>query len=560
MASKQRITRQLSGRGISPGLALGNAFVYRDILYRDQEQYEIVEAEIEGEHARFDTALQDVLGELKLAATRIEQDSDEGLADIFRSHGAMLSDPALHGDIKREIEIELINPEQAVKRVFRRWERKFLAMEDERLSQRSDDIADLARRLLRSLAGVEAHTLENMPAGSILVARRLLPSDTVFLNRRSTAGVVVELGGPLSHAAVLTRELGVPAVSQVSDVLSYVLPGDTLLVDGTDGGIILNPDQDTEDDFRAKVARQRTARIISRDRAHTPAKTRDGLTVEVLANVGCDEDVERAAENGADGIGLYRIEHIYLSRQTPPSEQELLDRLRRSLQAAKDKTVTIRLLDAGGDKELPFVNLRVGPNPFLGRRGVRLLFDYPELMAVQFRALLRLTEYHDVHVLVPMITLSEEMARTRKLFEDTAREIGIKPLAPLGAMIETPAAALCTREIVKHADFLSIGTNDLTQYTMAAGRENPLVSDYFIDDHPAMRRLLRMIRTDTGNVPVSICGELASRKEGVRIAIECGIRCLSVSPPLIPGVKDAIRETCVGEHDTIQDPRTGQSN
>ena len=349
MYGDQNAMRQLSGLGISPGLAAGKAFVYRDILYRDHESYDISRSQIEDEDARFDKALRNVLQDLEHAAERIDTETDEGLADIFRAHQAMLSDTSLHGEIRDEVKTELVTVEQAVKRVFRRWERKFKEMENEQFRQRSEDMADLGRRLLRSLAGVSAHTLEDMPAGSILVAKRLLPSDTVFLNRQSTAGVVVELGGPLSHAALLTRELGVPAVSQVSDLVSTITPGETILVDGNDGAVIVKPDEDTDKCFRREIEKQRAMSVTVRKRADGPATTKDGVTVEVFANVGGEEDIERAVENGADGIGLYRIEHVYLSRQSPPSEGELLKYLQRALKAAKGKSVTVRLLDAGGD-------------------------------------------------------------------------------------------------------------------------------------------------------------------------------------------------------------------
>ena len=262
-----------------------------------------------------------------------------------------------------------------------------------------------------------------------------------------------------------------------------------------------------------------------------------------MANVGCGEDVTAAAENGADGVGLYRIEQFYLSRTTPPSVPELLEELRGSLAPLHGKPITVRLLDLGADKPVPFVQFPSEDDPFLGRRGVRLLLKYPDLLDTQLRALLEFARDHDVRILVPMVTLAGDMAQIRRRLLEIADGAGIDKLPPLGAMIETPAAALSVAEIIQHADFLSIGTNDLTQYTMAAGRENPLVNAYFVENHPAVLRLMRIVCEEAGEVPVTVCGELAADLDSISILLKLGLRSFSVAAPLVPGVKGAIRQT-----------------
>jgi len=543
--------RKLQGRSISHGLAAGKAFVYRDILYRDHERYDILNAEIEEEYARFQDAIRQVLRDLRSTAQEIETEVDGAVADIFRVQEAMLLDPVLLKDVREELDTERVNAEQAVKRVFRRWEHKFRNAQEDTPGQPADDIADLGRRLLRRLIGIHAHTLEDLAPASVVVARRLLPSDTVFLSRLSTEAAVLEFAGPLSHAALLTRELGVPAVSEISGLLDRVVTGDRLLVDGNSGAVIVNPDEETAARFETELAKQHAAGLEARKRRHEAAKTADGIVIDVSANVSCREDVESAVANGAEGIGLYRIEGAYLSRLSPPSEDEILGQLEHALEPMKGKSIVLRLLDAGADKELPFMSLPSEPDPFLGRRGVRLLLAYPELLTPQLHALLRLSQTCPVRILVPMVTLAGEMVRIRQALKEASHKLAIGSIPPLGAMIETPAAALCAAEIASHADFLSIGTNDLTQYTMAAGRENPSVGEYFLDEHPAVWRLIQMVIEDAGETPVSICGELAGSSTGVELAAKSGIRALSVSPPLIPGVKDAIREMHVGKHDTI---------
>lgn len=536
---------KISGCAIASGLAIGKAFIYQDIFQRNHELYDITKHEVDDEYLRIDQAIKVVIDDLGLTADRIEKELEKDLADIFQVQKAILHDPQLLKEIKKELCIELVNSEQIIKRVFHRWERKFREMENEKFKQRADDVVDIGRRLLRELSGINAHILEDVPEGSILVAKRLLPSDTVFLSRKTTVGSVVEFGGDGSHAALLTREMGVPAVSGIPNLLKHVFQKDVLLVDGFSGSVIVNPDEKTENDFKNRIKQLDISCEKQLEHCFETAKTLDGLTIQVFANVGCREDVQHAIKNGADGVGLYRLEQFYLSRKNPPSEDELFEEIRQSLLPLEDKPATIRLLDAGADKEISFLKMPFEQNPFLGRRGVRLLLEYPDLAISQIRALLRLSKEFNIGVLVPMVTLSKEMYKMRKLMVIAANDLGIDKLPLLGAMIETPAAALCAKEISEHADFLSIGTNDLTQYTMVAGRENPLVSDYFIDEHPAVQKMLRIVMRDIGETPVAVCGELAGKLNAISMLLEIGVRTLSVAPPLVPKVKEIIKQTSI---------------
>ena len=541
MTNDPKTNKPLAGRGISPGLAKGEAFVFREPLESDDVLYEIQHTDIEREREKVQRAFETVLRDLAAAVKRVERDMDAKLADIFRAHDSMLRDPLLLKKVHTEVESELVNVEEAVKRVFRRIERKFGEAAEQRIQQRSEDVRDLGRPILRALAGVVSHPLEKIPRDSILVAKHLLPSDTVHLSRQSAAGVVVESAGAGSHAALLTRELGIPMVAQIAGVLDEIENGDTVLVDGLRGAVVVSPDEDTGKEFALRIDSYHSDVAKAKAVCREPATTSDGVSVTVMANVGDLEDVEFAAENGADGIGLYRVDQIYLSRNEPPSEEELYEAILKSLDPLPDKPVTIRLLDVGGDKRLSYMSHRHEENPFLGRRGVRLLLDYPELTAAQLKVCLRLSRNREIRVLVPMITLAEEMGKIKGMYLQAAKEAGIESLAPLGAMLETPAAALSVKEIAQHADFFSIGTNDLTQYTLAAGRENPRVADYFIETHPVIMRLLEIIVTDAGDTPLEICGELAGYPDAIPSLVQRGIRALSVAPPLVPFVKQAVR-------------------
>jgi phosphoenolpyruvate-protein phosphotransferase len=484
-----------------------------------------------------------VAEDLRVSARRIESDTNTKLADIFGAHQAMLEDPSLREEIHNLISEELINASRAVAKVFRAWERRFRELPEDIHRRAADDVADLGRRLLREMAGVKTTALEKIPAGRVLVARRLLPSDTVALPRRTVAGIVLEFGGQGSHAALFAEAMGIPTVGQVPRVLEQIAPDTLLVVDGTRGEVMTDPAPSTQMRYTAEIvtANADVARVMHT--AAQPARTRDGVRVNVMANVGCREDISAAAENGADGVGLYRLEQFYLACKWPPTAAQLLGELTEAFAPMKGKPVTIRLLDLGGDKPLPFLKLPSEDNPFLGQRGVRLLLEYPELLESQLNALLQFTAEHDVRILVPMVTVAQDMIRVRSLLASVAlKRGGDGNLPPMGAMIETPAAALCVQDITPHADFLSIGTNDLTQYTMAACRENPLVNDYFTEDHPAVLRLVRFTAEDSGGVPVAVCGELARRAELIPTLLRLGIRHLSVAPRLVPGIKESVRQ------------------
>lgn len=267
----------------------------------------------------------------------------------------------------------------------------------------------------------------------------------MFLSRQSTVAVVVESGGPGSHAALLTRALGIPAVGQIPDILRHIHSEDIVLVDGSQGAVIVSPDSDTRTSFEHRMTDYQVHVANAKIHCHEVAKTLDGTNIEVMANITCREDAEQALENGADGIGLYRIESFYLSQKIFPSEQELVDEIEQTLMPVQEKLITIRLLDVGGDKELPFLNLPYEENPFLGRRGIRLLLEYPDLLDTQIKVIMRLSRMFNIHILIPMVTLVDDMERVQDRFYKAATTMGIDTLPLLGAMIETPAACSAVR-------------------------------------------------------------------------------------------------------------------
>lgn len=533
----------MAGQVTSPGLVIGKAFVYRNHPEAMSPPRTIKYHQIEEELSDVERAVKIVREDLKISAQRIEAQTGPKLAAIFDAHEEMLQDPSLRREIRDEVEGTLIDASQALARVFLRWEEKFRASGQETLLERADDLVDLQGRLLREIAGVKTTALEKMPLGRILVARRLFPSDTVALPRRAVLGIILEFGGPGSHAALLARALGIPTVAQIAKATEQIADEQEVIVDAFAGEVILSPDEDTKLHYKECIRVSQEETLQSKHLSLEPVRTTDGREIAVMANVGCGEDVISAADNGADGVGLYRIEQFYLARNTPPSVPELLAELREALAPMQGKRITIRLLDLGADKPVPFVHFPSEDDPFLGRRGVRLLLKYPDLLDTQLKALLELADGHDIHILVPMVTVAEDMAQVRRRLLEIAATAGRDKLPPLGAMIETPAAALCVGEILQQADFLSIGTNDLTQFTMAAGRENPLVNEYFVENHPAVLRLLGIVLDEAGQTPVTLCGELAADPGSIPGLLKLGLRGLSVAPPLVPSTKQAVRRS-----------------
>jgi phosphoenolpyruvate-protein phosphotransferase len=537
-----KMTTTLTGKMLSPGLGEGQIFFYRDVMSRFDEFYDIDDTQTEPELRHLNRALARIEHDLSLLAVRVEKEIDSELSGVFHAHLAMVQDSSLKAEIEKEIKNELVSAGSAVRTVFRRWERRFRSMESEVAKHKSDDMRDLARRLVSALAGVHGHALENLPRGCVLIANRLLPSDTVFLARNVAAAVLLEAGAKSSHAALFAREIGLPCLTGLTGLLDNVSDGSYAVVDADGAQAIINPTAEQRKAFRVKAEQRMRENEKVRARAQEPAVTLDGIKIPVFANVGDAEDTRIAIENGADGVGLYRLEQTYLGRQQPPSLTELVEEMQKTLQPAKGLPVYVRLLDVGADKPLPFLEMPRENNPSLGQRGIRFLLNYPDLLHTQLDALLQISSDYDLHILVPMVTLPSDMAAVREALKDAASRTKSSDVPKLGAMIETPAAALAAPEILKYAEFASFGTNDLTQYSFAADRENAAVGGYFDDTHGVIFRLISMVHADVPDVPLSVCGELAGRAEATSRLVASGITSLSVVPPAIPALKEAVRK------------------
>ena len=550
--STKALTVIIQGTPISPGLAQGLIHVHHGLLGPVDAPVDIEQHDVKEEFSRLDTATSRISDDLSILATRVEQEIDSRLAAVFGTHQLMLNDSSLREELRKEIVDNLVNASTAVKAVFLRWEKRFLLMESQIAREKGDDMRDISIRLRNALAGITIHPLEEIPDGCVLATTRLLPSDTVFLAGRSTAAVLLEYGSTGSHAALFAREMGLPCISGFPRLLGTVPHGALALVDADTGIVTIRPREKQKVIFRKKVDDKEQKYELARSRALTPAITKDGVTMFVLANVGCSDDTEKAMLNGAGGVGLFRLEQAYLGRMVPPDVDELVREMRATLEAARGCPVYVRLLDLGSDKPLPFTGFLAETNPALGRRGIRFLREHPELLNTQLRAVLELASEFDVRILVPMVTLPDDVSVVREQLIQLCSRLRISSPPKLGAMIETPAAALAAQEIVKHADFLSFGTNDLTQFAFAADRENAAVERYYRDASEVIFRLLQLTHDDVPDVPLSLCGELAGRPEHIPRLLQCGIRTFSIAAPLIPIIKETIRNSwCSAPPDTL---------
>ncbi len=549
--SEKGLTVIIQGTPISPGLAQGLIHVHHGLLGPVDAPVDIEQHNVNEEFSRLDTATSRISDDLSALATRVEQEIDSRLAKVFGTHQVVLNDSSLREELQKEIVDNLVNASTAVKTVFLRWEKRFLLMESQIARDKGDDMRDISIRLRNALAGITVNPLEEIPDGCVLATTRLLPSDTVFLAGRSTSAVLLEYGSTGSHAALFAREMGLPCISGFPRLLGTVPHGALALVDADTGIVTIRPREKQKVIFRKKVADKEHEYQLAHSHALRPAITKDAVTISVLANVGCSDDTEKAMLNGAGGVGLYRLEQAYLGRVVPPDTEELVREMRQTLEAARGNPVYVRLLDVGSDKPLPFTGFLAETNPALGRRGIRFLREYPELLQTQLRAVLELSREFDVRVVVPMVTLPDDVSEVKDQLTQLCSELRIASPPELGAMIETPAAALAAQEIVRHADFLSFGTNDLTQFVFAADRENAAVERYYRDASEVIFRLLRLTHDDVPDVPLSLCGELAGRPEHIPRLLRCGIRTLSIAASLIPIIKETIRNSwCSAPPDT----------
>jgi phosphotransferase system enzyme I (PtsI) len=537
--------KKLNGVAASRGICIGPAFQFLHTeLNIDKKEINDSEAEI----VRLNAALKSAKDQIDVIYKKALTEASEADAEIFQAHKMILDDPELISAIKTRIQDEKINSEYAVAETAKLFAATMAAMEDEYFAARATDIMDVANRLLRVLMNVAESPTEGLKEPSIILADDLTPSDTVLLDKSKVLGFCIAQGSATSHTAILARGLGLPAVAGAGMEVMQVLTGTFLIVDGTNGVVIIEPDQTTEKQYRQRMETSQNIQTEALKFAHASANTKDGVEVEVVANIGNVEDAKFAIENGAEGVGLLRTEFLYLERNALPTEEEQYQAYKAILDVFGVNPVVLRTLDVGGDKEIPYLHLDKEMNPFLRERALRLCLNRPDIFKPQLRAALRAGVGHNLKIMFPMVATLSCVRAAMVVVNECKAELKKEGIpfaddAEIGIMVEIPSAAVIADQLAKEVDFFSIGTNDLSQYTMAADRTNPKVAELSNAFQPAVLRLIKMV-IDAAHAEhkwVGMCGELAGEPLAAPILIGLGLDEFSMSPPFIPLVKQIIR-------------------
>ncbi len=538
------------GIGVSPGVVVGVVHRVESVLGSLEQEALEDPGQVPAEVERFDQAVAESASELETFVQKVSQELGDNAAEIFKGHLQILNDPALLSKVHELIETKHLTALAALQAVMQSYAAQFARIEQDFFRERMSDVRDVILRigshLTRKPAGPHdaAGDCRNGEESVILVAHEILPSQAMSLGELPIAGIVTEVGGSTSHAAILARSRGIPAVSGVDGVMADVGNGDLMIVDGRDGMVILRPDQEATAAYR-KVQREffdiKDRLVANRD---LPALSADGTRVELLANINNLADAQASQTVGATGVGLFRTEYLFLTHLDVPGEEEQYEYYRRIILNSPNQTVTIRTLDLGGDKTVPYLGRRSEPNPFMGWRSTRIFFENAKLFITQIRAILRASRHGRVSILFPMITTLEELLHVNTLVKETRDNLRREGVAfgadvKTGVMVEVPAAAICIDAILRETDFISIGSNDLIQYLVAADRDNPKVAHLCEPLNPAIFRLLHTVlsacqRTGT---PVTLCGEMAGQPRSVLVLFGMGLRRFSMSPAFIPTIK-----------------------
>jgi len=550
------------GIGVSPGVVIGKAYCIHEIFVNPKTR-RLAEDKIFAELRRFELARERTASDLNALYQKVATQVGPEQAVIFRAHESILRDPAFTAKVRARIVDHREAAPMALDHVLGSYTALFARMDDEYLRDRLVDVRDVIIRLSGHLSPVLLSPDPDESSGPlILVASELLPSQVVALGKRDVAGIVTQSGGQTSHAAILARSRGVPAVSGVEGILRSVKNGDTLVVDGRTGCVIINPDAETESAYRKLQREFIHLKDVLAENRDLPAITADGHPVELLANINSVEDARASAALGATGVGLFRTEYLFLTHPDVPDEEEQLATYRAIIHESPNHRVTIRTLDLGGDKTIPYLGHDREANPFMGWRSIRLSFEHPQFFTAQIRAIVRSAirndgEAADVRIMFPMITTLEEIRRVRAIVHRVLRGLeadGERIVRlPIGLMLEVPAAAIMIESMLEVVDFVSIGSNDLVQYLMAADRDNPKVSHLCQPLSPPVLNVLNNVITacNKAGKPVTLCGEMAGQPRAFVLLLGMGLRSFSMSPAFIPLIKDLTSHVTVKDAEAI---------
>ncbi len=546
------------GTNASAGIGIGKAAVIKEVeMVIRPDKVASVETEVQ----RFRGALADTVAQTTVLRDDLATKVGEKEAEIMNGHLMLLADPMLTGEIEEAIKRDSICSEYAIETTCTTYADMFASMDDELMQQRATDMRDIKTRMQQVLQGIKPVDIASLPEGSVIVAKDLTPSMTAGINPANVTGIVTELGGKTSHSAILARALEIPAVVAVSNVLDHIKDGDSIVLDGSEGVVIVNPTNIEMEVYAAKrnaflQEKKELERYIG-----MPTMTKDGEHIELVANIGNPDDVAKVLQYDGEGVGLFRTEFLFMDRNSMPTEEEQFEAYKKVAVGLSGKPVIIRTLDIGGDKEIPYMGLAKDENPFLGYRAIRLCLDRKEdIYRPQLRALLRASHFGQIKIMIPMITCLEEIREAKALIEEIKGELDAEGIAynkdiQVGIMVETAAASLMADVFAGEVDFFSIGTNDLTQYTMSVDRGNEKISYLYSTFNPAVLRSIRNIITcgREAGIMVGMCGEAASDPMMIPLLLAFGLNEFSMSASAILKSRKMITEYSREELQAVAD-------
>ncbi|MFM8379559.1 MAG: phosphoenolpyruvate--protein phosphotransferase [Planctomycetia bacterium] len=543
---------KLQGIAVSPGVTIGEALVLDSEGFRIPRRF-VERSAVDTELERLKNAVSETAREIERNRDAIRAELGEQYAAIFDAHLAMLHDDRLQGELTSAVRDRNWWPEYAVSRTLRRYAKVFQSL-DNHISQRAHDIYDIEKSLLRNLLGQRRETLAAISQPVIVLAHNLTPSETANLDRRFVKGFATELGGPGSHTAIVAEGLEIPAVVGLGPFLADVSGGEPVILDGHQGVVILQPDEETIARYKAELEAARTAAARLDTLRDVPAETTDGVRIQLTGNIEFPSEAEQCLSRGCDGIGLYRTEFLYLTSRQEPTEEDHFAAYSAVARSMQGKPIVIRTLDLGADKMLTERTPEEERNPCLGLRSIRLSLRQLPMFRTQLRAILRASALGDVRVLFPLVSTIVELRQARLVLADVMEDlaehgIAFNPKMPVGMMVETPAAVMMLDAFIKEVDFVSIGTNDLIQYTLAVDRGNKEVADLYNACDPAVLRLLSRsldVAREAG-VPANVCGQMSGSVMYTQLLLGLGLRQLSVPASAIPEVKQACRSVSVAD-------------
>lgn len=552
------------------GVGIGTAFVVPEPVKRAIQQHRIKIDQLNKGWTRFENAVQAVTLDLTdhLDSLSETDEQDKIQKEVFETYILMLGDPVFLKEVKTFYESEQYNIEYAVQFKSEEYANRLRNAGNDYLAERAKDITDVFGMVLDEMLDIHPFDISRVPDGSVIVAKTLSSADTIILSKRKICGLALTEGGVSSHVVILARNYGIPTVVGLEDIIKKIKTGETLIVDGKDAEILQNPDKTTIADYKAKIRAEQQHKLALRAFLDKPAVTKDGTLFHLMANIGTPEEAEIAKAEGADGIGLFRTEFLYMSTQGASlnaaartfSEETQFKAYKKVLEIMGDKPVTIRTLDAGGDKIINAVDIPLTEekNPLMGLRAVRLSLAYPQVFKTQIRALYRSSVYGNLRIMLPLISSQIQVKQCLTLINEVKtqlREEGIpfKDDVPVGIMVETASAAITSDCLAQVSDFFSLGTNDLTQYTLGIDRENQHVANLYNEFNLAVLRLINLTYANAtaAGKPVSVCGEMAGRQDSIIVLGGMGIRNLSMSPKLISKTKELLSRFSIEELEAI---------